>query len=86
MLDITKVFDDKFDDLMQDLHRITLEHRTLRNLIENCADYKFLEYFMEQMPSFRKSDSAQKFFDSHYTMFKSRNFDYYMRERGRKSA
>ncbi len=72
MLDITKVFDAKFDDLMQDLHRITLEHRTMRQLIENCTDYKFLEYFMEQMPNFRKSDSAQKFFENHYNMFRAR--------------
>ncbi len=80
MLDITKVFDDKFDGLMQDLHRITLEHRTMRQLIENCTDYKFLEYFIEQMPSFRKSDSAKNFFENHYTMFKARNYGHYMRK------
>lgn len=85
MLDPAKVFDDKFDDLMQDLHRIVIEHRTMRNLIENCNDYKFLEYFMGQMEFFRKSDSAKAFFDSHYTMFKAKHFSHYL-ELVKKSA
>lgn len=54
----------QYDQLMQEIHALTVQHSILRKLIHECTNAEFLEFFMEnRMERFRQGQSAVAYFD-----------------------